>query len=61
MVLAARSACRAVSAPGEQLSWWCTEGDSACDVMQVVALTFSIKDVDRACVMKLKESKYMRL
>lgn len=50
-----------VSAPDEEPSWCCKESDSARDVIRMVTLTFSIKCVDRACVVKLKESKYMGL
>lgn len=50
-----------VSAPDGALYWWHKERDSACDMMLTVTLTLSIKDVDRACVMKPKESKYMGL
>lgn len=50
-----------VSAPDKEPSQCCKETDSARDVIQMVTLTFSIKCVDRACVLKLKESKYMSL
>lgn len=50
-----------VSAPDEEPSWCRKESNSARDLIQMVTLTFSIKRVDRACVVKLKESKYMGL
>lgn len=42
-----------VSAPDEELSWCHKEKESACDVIQMATLTFSIKRIDRLCVMKL--------
>lgn len=50
-----------VSAPDEEPAWCRKESNSARDQIQMVTLTFSIKCVDRACVVKLKESKYMGL
>lgn len=58
--------CSPLSVPGWSLLLMerCPGGtrrDSACDMMHTVILTLSIKDVDRACVTKPKESKYMGL
>lgn len=57
--MAAHSACQGMSLPLMNSRPGAAESDSARDVIQMVTLTFSIKGVDRACVVKLKKSKYM--